>query len=416
MSIIIKNCLHDNKQKDIYIENNIISEISNNINVEAEHKIDGKNKAIIPSFMNSHSHAAMTLFRGYGDDLKLMDWLQNRIWPNEAKMTEKIVYQGSKLACLEMIKSGTTMFNDMYWHFKGTAKAVEETGMRAALNAVFIDLADKNKANEQININKKLYEEYKNHKQIQFSLGPHSIYTVSKESLIWAKEFAEKHNLKLHIHVSENEAEVKDCIKEHGMRPIEYLNEIGFLSSNVIAAHTVWVNKKEVDILAKNNVSIAYNPVSNMKLAVNNVFPYKLFKQNKVNICLGTDSAASNNNLSMFDTMKFASLIQKHHYNDPTVLRANECFKMATRNGFKFFGLNAGEIKEGMLADFNLIKLKMPEMIPNHNLISNVVYAANGSCVNTTVCNGKILMNDRVVKNEEEIVNEAIQTAKEFLN
>lgn len=416
MSILIKNCLVDNKKVDIYIEENKISEISENISVEAEHKIKADNFAVIPSFINAHTHAAMTLFRGYADDMKLNEWLETKIWPNEAKLTKKLVYYGSKLACLEMIKSGITFFNDMYWHFSGTAKAVKETGIRASINAVFIDLFDKEKAKEQIKLNLKLYDKYKDYdKKIQFALGPHAIYTVSEESLLWAKDFSDKHNLQLHIHLSETEKEVKDCIEKNKLRPIEYLDKIGFLSEKVVACHAVWLNENEIKILAKHNVNVVNNPISNMKLAVNNVFPYKLYKKHGVSVCLGTDGAASNNNLSMFDTMKAAALIQKHHNNDPTVLPADECFKLATSNGFKCFNLDGGIIEEGKLADLLLVNLKVPELIPSHNLISDLVYAANASCVDTVICDGDIIMEGRKVKGEEKIIEDTKKAAHEFL-
>jgi len=413
MSILIKGCELKKKKTDIYIEDNLISEIGK-ISIEAEHKIKG-DFAVVPSFINSHTHSAMTLFRGYADDMKLMNWLQNIIWPNEAKLTEELVFQGAKLACLEMIKSGTTFFNDMYWHFKGTARAVKETGIRASVNAVFIDVFSKSE--EQIKDNIKLYSKFKNYNpKMQFSLGPHAIYTVSEESLLWVKDFADKNNLQIHIHLSESKKEVKDCIKQHKLRPVEYLDKIGFLGKNVLAAHCVWVNEREVKILAKHKVNILHNPVANMKLAIGNVFPYTLFKKNKLNICLGTDGSSSNNNLSMFDTMKTACLLQKHHNNDPTVLPAKDCFKLATLNGYKCFNLDGGVIEEGKLADLNLVNLKSPELVPSHNLISDLVYSANASCVDTVICDGKILMKDRKVKNEDKIIDEAKKAAHEFLS
>jgi 5-methylthioadenosine/S-adenosylhomocysteine deaminase len=416
MSILIKKCLLGKKKVDIYIEGNIISEIAENISSEAEYRIGATNLAAFPSFANAHTHAAMTLFRGYADDMPLMEWLQTKIWPNEAKLTEELVYHGSRLACLEMIKSGTTFFNDMYWHFKGTARAVKEMGLRASISAVFIDMFDKAKADEQIKLNKSLYSAFKDYdSKIQFALGPHAIYTVSEESLLWARDFSDKHNVKLHIHLSESEKEVKDCLKRYGVRPVEYLDKIGFLCNRVIACHAVWLSKKEVEILAKRNVSVVHNPVSNMKLAVNNVFPYELCRMHGLNICLGTDGAASNNNLSMFDTMKAAALIQKHHTNNPTALPAKECVKLATLNGFKCFDINAGALEEGKTADLILIDLRKPELAPAHNLVSNVVYAANAGCVDTTICNGRILMQGGKFKGQERIIGEAKKAAAELV-
>jgi 5-methylthioadenosine/S-adenosylhomocysteine deaminase len=307
MSILIKNVLLNNKKTDIFIKGNKIEKIQENIFEKADTIIDGKNKAVIPSFINSHSHSAMTLFRGFADDIFLQEWLETKIWPKEAKLTEEDVYWGVKLACLEMIKSGTTFFNDMYWHPRGTAKAVEEMGIRTAVSSVFIDLFDGQKAKEQMQENQKLFQEIKKYSnRIMFALGPHSIYTVSKKSLKWIKQFADKNNLLIHIHLSETEKEVEDCIKQHGKRPVEYLDEMGFLGKNIIAAHVIWINDKEIDLLKKHNVKIVYNPTSNMKLS-SGVMPYEKMKKAGLKIALGTDGCASNNNLDMLEEMKFAS-------------------------------------------------------------------------------------------------------------
>lgn len=415
MSILIKKALLGEKRKDILIENNKISKISDSIKGEAEHKINAENQAIIPSFFNAHTHAAMTLLRGYADDMELHQWLTTKIWPLEAKMNEDDIYWGSKLACLDMVKTGTTFFNDMYWHIHGTARAVEEAGIRAEISPVFIDFGDQKKASSEIELNKKLLNDFKRYgSRIKFELGPHAIYTVSKESLIWAKEFAEKNNLLIHIHLSETEKEVNDCIAENKLRPVEYLEKIGFLGKNVIACHAVWLNDKEISILAKNKVQLAHNPTSNMKLAGGNFFRYKDIAKAGMHPCLGTDGCSSNNNLDMFEEMKVAAIKQKYVTNDPTALSAEEVFRMATSNGAKAFNVNAGEIKEGKLADLLLINLKTPEMVPCHNLISNLVYSANGSVVNTTICDGKILMRDRKVEGEEEILDKAAEVAKDL--
>jgi len=210
-----------------------------------------------------------------------------------------------------MIKSGTTFFNDMYWHYHGTARAVEEMGIRAAVSAVFIDGFDKQKAKEQIRLNEQLFHETKKYSErINFALGPHAIYTVSEESLIWAKEFSDENNIMIHIHISETQNEVNDCIQKHGKRPIEYLHDIGFLSSNILAAHVIWVNEKEMQILREHNVKIAHNPISNMKLC-SGFFPYKELNKYDLSIALGTDGCASNNNLDMLEEMKIAALLQK---------------------------------------------------------------------------------------------------------
>jgi len=415
MSILIKKVVHNNEEKDILVEGNKISKIADNIQQETEHQIDGKNMVALPPFINAHTHAAMTLMRGYADDLLLDDWLQNKIWPFETKITENDVFWGTKLACLEMIKSGTTFFNDMYWHYHGTASAVEEMGIRAAISAVFIDGFDKQKAKEQIRMNEQLYHETKKYSdRINFALGPHAIYTVSEESLIWAKEFSAENNIMIHIHISETQNEVDDCIQKHGKRPIEYLNDIGFLSSNILAVHVIWMNEREMQILKEHNVKIAHNPTSNMKLC-SGFFPYKELKKYDLSIALGTDGCASNNNLDMLEEMKVAALLHKIKNDDTTIMSANEAYKMATINGAKIFNLDCGEIKEGTLADLILVNLNDVNLIPNHNLISNLVYSANRSCIDTVICDGKILMQKGEVEGEEEIVTKVSEVVKDLM-
>ncbi len=411
MSIVIKDVLVNGKQTDILIEENIISEIGS-VSSEAEHKIDGKGKAAFPSLMNAHTHAAMSLMRGYADDMDVMEWLQKKIWPLEAKLSEKEIYTGAKLACLEMIKSGTTFFNDMYWHYHGTARAAEEMGIRAAVSAVFIDMFDKQKAEEQIKLNKKLFEETKKYsRRIMFSLGPHAVYTVSEESLRWAKEFSDKNDVIIHMHVSESKHEVDECVKKHKKRPVEYLDDIGFLSGKLIACHAIWLNKNEIRLLKKHDVKIAHNPCSNMKLS-SGILPYKEMRKAGLTIALGTDGCASNNNLDMFEEMKFAALLQK--IESPIVMPAAEAFQMATAGCAKAFGLRCGEIAEGRLADIILVNLNDISLNPRHNLVSNIVYSANGSCVDSTICDGRIVMQGRKIAGEEEIVAEANEVARTF--
>jgi 5-methylthioadenosine/S-adenosylhomocysteine deaminase len=412
MSILIKNVLVEGKERNIYIAGNVIEEISGS-REESEFVIDGRGKAAIPGLFNAHTHAAMTLLRGYADDMPLQEWLSTKIWPVEAKMTEEDVYWGTKLACLEMIKSGTIFFSDMYWHRRGSAKAVAETGIRAALSAVFIDGFEEERAREQIRRNEALYRERKEQSdRIMFALGPHAIYTVSEESLCWTRDFAAAHDLLVHIHVSETEKEVEESIERYGMRPVEFLESIGFLSSRTIACHCVHLSRKEMELLKKNEVKLVHNPVSNMKISAGRM-PYEELKKAGLytNIALGTDGCASNNNLDMFEEMKIASLVHKAFSGDPTSMPAREAFELATINAAHMFRLNSGVIEEGKLADIVLLDLKNVELVPNHNLTSNIVYAAKGDCVDTVVCDGRILMANRKVEGEEEIKEKAREVA-----
>ncbi len=416
MSLLITNVELTNEKTDIYIEGNHIARIAPHQNVPGATLLDGSGTAALPPFINMHNHAAMTLMRGFADDMVLQDWLQNKIWPFEAKLTEEDVYWGTKFACLEMIKSGTTFFNDQYWFFDGIARAVEEMGIRAGIAGAFLDLFDPAKAAE---IHQNTIDQYNKmgrySDRIQFVIGPHAIYTVSEESLRWVKSFADEHDLLIHIHISETQQEVDNCIKQHGMRPIEYLDSIGFLGTNVIAAHMIWLDENELAILKKHEVKIVHNPASNMKLS-SGVLPVAKLKEYGLTVCLGTDGVASNNNLDMIEEMKIASLLQKVNTMDCLALPADEVFSWATRNGAEVFGLDCGTVHEGGLADLILVDLNDINLIPNHNLISNMVYAANGNCVHTTICDGKVVMHNRVVPGEKEIIIGFRKTIKDLLS
>lgn len=416
MSILIKNIELDNRLRDILIQDNRIEEIAENINTETDYRIDGRNKAAMPGLYNSHTHAAMTLFRGYADDMPLMEWLTRKIWPNEARLTEKEVYCGTRLACLEMIKSGTLFFNDMYWKLPGSYKAVKEMGIRAALSSVLIDNFDPQKAKEEkANVIREYRDMGNKESRLLFSLGPHAPYTVSEELLGWAGDFAEKHGLLIHVHLSETEDEVKDSIKRYGLRPAEYLDRIGFLGPNVVAAHSVWLNNNEIKLLEKNKVNVVYNPVSNMKLSVGRAFNFDELSR-KVNVTIGTDGCSSNNNLDMFEEMKTAALLQKFVSGSTVSAPAKQMLDCATRNPAKAFGINGGAIEEGRLADIILVDLGNAQLVPHHDLVSNLVYSANGSCVDTMICDGRILMQDRIVGGEDKIINEARETAAMFFS
>jgi len=412
MSVLIKNIIFDNGEGDIFIEGNKIGKIAKNLNLKADEKIDGRGeKVILPGLINCHCHSAMNLLRGYADDLPLKNWLEKKIWPLEAKLNEEDVYWGAKLACLEMIKTGTVCFNDMYWHFKHpevTVSAIKEMGLRAVVGLTMFDSV----AEGTKEVVEKTYSrvESKYVQSIVFSLAPHSIYAVSRENLIWAKDFAKKNNLLLHVHLSETEKEAKDCFKKYNLRPVEFLNKMGFLNKNCILAHSIWLSDKEIKILGERKCNVVYCPCSNMKLA-SGFFPYKKLKKAGVNICLGTDGAASNNNLDMFEEMKFASLLPKIKEKDPTTAPASEIFEAATKNGAGALKMDIGEIKEGKLADLILIDLNQICLAPGHNLISDLVYSCSGNCVTDLICNGKILMRDRKVKGEEKIIREAAKRA-----
>ncbi|MBF0399924.1 MAG: amidohydrolase [Magnetococcales bacterium] len=375
-------------------------------------RLDAQGMAIVPGFVNGHSHAAMTLFRGFGDDMPLMEWLQTRIWPAEARLSEEDVYWGTRLACLEMIRSGTLYFEDMYWHFHGMARAVEASGIRAGLGAVLIDVAGEEQARQCQYQAEKLCEEAKGYSdRVRFTLTPHAIYTVSGSSLRWVGDFAARHDLVVHIHLSETLHEVEQCVQAHGLRPAFYLDRLGLLHPNILLAHGVHLDAAELDLIARQGATIVTNPVSNMKLAVGGVFPYRQAADRQIPIALGTDGAASNNTLDMFQNMKLFSLLQKHADQDPTVLPAEEAWAIATGCRAPIFG-QSGRLAVGEKADFILLRHTLPEVTPTHHLISNTVYAATGHVVDTVVVDGRVLMHNRHVEAEEEICHEVRVRAK----
>ena len=405
MSILIENVLLNGQKKNIFIEENIIKYIGTE-KKQSDTIISGTDKVALPTLVNGHTHAAMTLLRGYGDDLPLHTWLQEKIWPIEAKLTKEDIYWGAKLACLEMIRTGTTLFNDMYWHIEEVAKAVEEMGVRGVLAAPLLDFHDPEKARQEQAHLETFFEEVPKRysSRIQFALGPHAIYTVSSENLRWVAEFGTKNNLMQHIHISETEKEVLDCLKLHKKRPVEYLQELGFLNSRVISAHSVWLDEKELDLFQEYDVAAVHNPCANMKLAVGNVFPYPKIEKRGIRFCIGTDGCSSNNNLDMFEELKFAALMQKWHNNDPTMLPCQRLWNVATQKAHEIFQVNAGILKEGKLADLMLVDLRQPQMTPRHDLISNLVYSISGNLIDTVICDGKILMQGQRIKGEEEIL------------
>lgn len=416
--ILIQKAFDGQKQIDVLIEGNRISRIAEHIPApEGAKVIDASDKAIIPGLINTHTHAAMTLLRGYGDDLPLMTWLQDYIWPIEDQMTEHDVYVGAKLAMLEMIKTGTTTYLDMYMHPLMGAKAAEEMGLRAMISYTLFDQGNAERAKldrERSELYlKKFGEEFSD--RIMFNLGPHAIYTVSGEQLQFCHKFCKEHNLKMHLHLSETEGEVERCIAEHGVRPVQYLERLGVLSEQLILAHVIWVDDEEMDLLAKYNVSVIHNPASNMKLASGYAFKYEEMKKRGIRIGVGTDGCSSSNNLDMFTAMRLASFLGKVWRFDSTAVKADDIFASSTGIGADILGINAGVIEEGKLADICLVDLNRPEMVPVHNLVSNLVYSASGAFVDTVICDGRILMEGGYVEGEEKIIRQAREVAERLV-
>lgn len=420
-SILIKDTtiLSDKiKKASILIVDNTIEEISNDLSVtDASKVIDGTNKITMPGLVNTHSHVAMTLLRGVGDDEELQTWLNDYIWPKEAKLDEKLVYASSKLAMAEMIKTGTTTFNDMYFYMEETAKAVEESGIRGVLGYGMIDLFDDEKRKQEIKATKNLIKNSHNtaNGRVQVAVAPHAPYTCSEELLSESKKLANKHNLKLHIHVSETQQEVNDLEKQRNQTPFEYLDSIDLLDENTIAAHGVWTTDNEMKLLKEKQVSISHNPSSNMKLA-SGIAPVSKYIKNDINVAIGTDGVSSNNNLDMFSEMKLTALLQKVNTMNAKTLPAQATFNMATENGARAVGINTGSIKEGKLADIVLVNMNVPHMIPVRNPLSNIIYSALGSDVDTVICDGQLLLEDKklLTINEEDAIYDAKLAAQQL--
>ena len=387
--------------------------------VEPARMLDGTDLLAMPGLVNAHTHAAMTLFRGYGDDMPLMPWLQERIWPAEAKLTEEDVYWGTRLACAEMIRTGTTLFNDMYWKVPHAVRAIEDAGLRATVSGGLISggfLGDlKGELRELI----ALYEAGEFPDRVRLAVAPHAPYTVTPEDLEWCAALAAEHDLPIQIHLSETLGEVEACVEKHGVRPAFHLERCGILDRPTTLAHGVWLDRDELAMLAEHPATVVHNPVSNLKLAcgqgrdVRGWFDYQGAKAAGVNVALATDGTASNTNLDMFEEMKFASLMAKHAAGDPTCMPAAETLQVATRGGADGMGwTDAGRLEVGALADVVLLDLTEVTLTPMHDPVSHAVYAANGGCVHTTICDGKVLMEAGDIEGLEEIRARAIEAAR----
>lgn len=413
MSVLIKDLLivtQNSKREifegDILIKENKIQEIKKEINEKADLVINGKGKIAIPGLINTHTHVAMTLFRGYGEGLDLHNWLTTKIWPAEAKLTPEAVSHGTLLGCMEMISSGTTSFNEMYLlGLDEIAQSCEKIGIRSTVALGMFDKIPGHSLKDELKNSNSFIKNWKNSSLITPAIACHAPYTCSEELLIKGKELATKENLKFHIHASETRKELFDTLKETKKRPFEYLDSLGLIDSNSIFAHASWVSKREIKLAGDKSLSISHNPVSNLKLATGGICPIYEYHYAGANVTLGTDGAASNNSLDMFESLKFTALLQKHKYWNSAILSAQKLFDFATINGAKALGLNSGSLEKGKLADIVLLDAKSPNMVPSHDLISNLVYSCNSSNVTDVIINGKLILENKEFKtiNKEEI-------------
>lgn len=413
-NILLKNILNGDSPSDILISGGLISKIqpsgSGNIFPETEdvETVDCSGKAILPGFVNMHTHAAMSMMRGVGEDILFHEWLE-RIWKVESKIDDRYVYEASRLACLEMAKSGTTTFNDHYWHMPQARKAALEMGLRPVLSYVLCDRNDPEEAARQKDECIAHYEQslsWPEHSQ--FMIAVHAIYSVCESSIVWASEFARRHGLKIHIHVAETKKEVDDCKALHGgLSPVEYLDSLGFLGPDIIAAHTLWLSENDIEILGRRKVNCVHNPNSNLKLCSGYRFMYNELRDAGANVCLGTDGCASSNNLDMLETMKTAAMVQKAWRGDPTAMPLDELLAMATSNAGKALGGGLGVIAEGAPADLQIVGMDNLHFVSPAPFLANFVYSAHSDIIDSVICKGRFVMRNRIVEGEREIVSEA---------
>ncbi|MCQ1528891.1 amidohydrolase [Lutispora saccharofermentans] len=392
-----------------------LGKYENELHKKYDRVIELKQKTIMPGFVNAHNHAAMTLLRNYADDMKLMDWLFNKIFPLEDRLTEEGAYWGSSLAMLEMIKGGTTSYCDMYMFMDKTAEAAAQCGIKASLGRG-LQGESGDDMDYRISEALELYRSF--HKgsdgRIRVNLAPHSVYTCSPAYLEKVARVAREIQASVQIHLSETGDEVTNCVEKYGMSPVKLADKAGLLNERTIAAHCVAVDDEDMEILREREVNVVHNPGSNMKLA-SGISPVKTMADMGINIALGTDGASSNNNLDMLEEIRTASYLQKVISKDPTALPVDQVLKMATVNGAKALGFeNTGVIREGMAADLIVINTQKPWYYPRYNTKSAIVYSGNSSDVEYVIIDGRLIMEkgEIITMDEERILYEVQKIAE----
>ena len=376
------------------------SEGALNKTYEARRVIDAGGGIIMPGLVNTHTHAAMTCFRGLADDLPLMTWLHDHIFPAEAKLTPEIVYQGTRLACAEMVLSGTTTFCDMYLFEDAVAQAAKDAGVRAVVGEVLYDFPSPNygPVEEGLKYTESLICKWQDDPLMTIAVEPHSAYLCSPDLLKKAKAIADRHGAPMVIHLSESDHEVTQLREKYGRTPVQHLAEIGFLSSKLIADHCVAITQEDMALLKAFDVKVAHNPESNMKLA-SGIAPVPELLRHGITVGIGTDSCASNNNLDLFQEMDTVAKLHKAQTLDPTVMDAPTVVRMATIDGARVLGLEdeIGSLERGKKADIIVIDIRQPHLVPMYNVYSHLVYAVSGHDVVTAIVDGQVLMENRVL-------------------
>ncbi|MCK4957384.1 MAG: amidohydrolase, partial [Candidatus Cloacimonetes bacterium] len=383
--------------QDVVIDNGKIVHIGTSDDFLAEKIIRSTDKIVMPGFVNTHTHIPMSYFKGLADDLPLKEWLEKHIWPVETKfISPEFVYDAALFGCAELIKNGITTFNDMYFHEEKTAEAAKKIGIRAVIGEGITEfpVANHSGADDTLKYIRDLHQQYKNDNLIDIAVAPHAIYTCNKESLIKAKNLALELDINVHLHLSETEFEVKESLKKFGKRPVNYLDDFDFFQANVIAAHSLWLDKSEQEIFAKNNVSAAINASSNFKLAsgINSFEPYLA---SGINLSIGTDSVSSNNNLSILSEINIISKVQKALAQNPAFLPAKQMIQMATINGAKALNKvnEIGSIEIGKKADIITVDINNFEAQPIYNIYSQLVYSLTSEQIKDVIIDGNIVMN-----------------------
>ncbi|MDI9611164.1 MAG: amidohydrolase [Archaeoglobales archaeon] len=390
--LVIKNglCLINGNflRYNIGVEGNRIGYVGKE-DIKGEEKINAEGCFVLPGFFNAHTHSAMTLLRGYAEGLPLKDWLE-KVWEMEAKLDEKAVYLGAKLACVEMLKSGITCFADMYIHMDGVARAVEETGIRAVLGYGMADRGNEDRAKEELRIAKDFIKRWNGKERIKCILTPHAVYTCSPDFLAKISEIAKENGFIKHIHASETLWEVKEAKRRYGMSPIELLDSIGFLDSNTVLAHGVWLSESDMELISKSGASVAHCPSSNLKLS-SGIAKVAEMLEKGINVCLGTDGAASNNMLNLFNEMRISALLQQLRRK---FLNPAKYLEMATWNGYRAYGIDSGSVERGMLADLVIMEIGQSHR-PIYDPVNSIVYSSLGSEVRDVIVDGRIALEDR---------------------
>lgn len=401
---------------DVVISDDIITYVGNNYNGEYDEEIDATGKIVMPGLINCHTHLGMSIFRATNDDYTLDSWLNDKIWPIEDKMTDNDIYYTTMLSIIEMIKTGTTCFNDMYFGYKGSVPAIIDSGIRGVYGRCLMGNMDDSSL-DRISEFKEMYEKYKENSLLKFSIAPHALYTCNFEYLSLCNKLALDYKLPIHIHLSENMDEVNTVTNKFNMKPMEVLNELGMLDKKVILGHGTFISDSELDIIKGKDVSICTNPVSNLNLGCGIADLIK-YRNNEVNVCLGTDGQGSGNHMNLFYHMSVLDYLQKGKYQDPTVMNSYEVLKMATVNGAKALGIdNIGSIEVGKKADIIILDISDISLCPACDIIPFVVHNCFYNCVDTTIVDGNILMQNKELKIniDENIIKSKIDEIRERL-